>query len=304
MKELVILSGKGGTGKTSIAASFAALAGLAVVADCDVDAADLHLVLNPAVQRREPFHGGKQARILHPRCTGCGRCLDVCRFEAIRCTAGSLRVDPLACEGCGVCSRICPMSAIAFEPACNGEWFVSETRYGPMVHAQLGVGGENSGKLVSLIRREAKQVAMQRALDLIIADGSPGIGCPVIASLAAADLVLMVTEPTLAGLHDLERLADLIRHFPVPGMICVNRWDINPEVTVRIEAMAAARGLALAGRIRHQSAVTAAQMIRQTVVEYDPEGAGAEIRAVWSAVQRHPVFAAEPFAPGKQGAAC
>ncbi|HOZ49790.1 MAG TPA: ATP-binding protein [Candidatus Hydrogenedentes bacterium] len=292
MKELVVISGKGGTGKTSIVASFAALAKDPVLADCDVDAADLHLVLAPDVQRREDFSGGKRAHVDSARCIACGKCQEVCRFNAI--SLGELgnpwidrafRIDPIACEGCGVCAWFCPEKAIAFEPAVNGEWYVSETRHGPMVHAKLGIAEENSGKLVSLVRYEARKLAKERARDVIIIDGSPGIGCPVIASITGAHLVLVVTEPTVSGLHDLNRVADLINHFAVPGLVCINKWDLNPEMTAAIEAEALSRRLAIAGRVRYDHGVTEAQIQRQSIVEYQEDGGAQDIRAVWNAVQ-------------------
>jgi MinD superfamily P-loop ATPase len=292
MKELVVISGKGGTGKTSIVASFAALAGNAVLADCDVDAADLHLVLEPQVLKRESFSGGKRARIKSGHCIACGKCEEICRFDAIAYDGPgngrvprTFRVDPIACEGCGVCAWYCAEDAIEFAPVVNGEWFVSRTRFGPMVHARLGIAEENSGKLVSILRTQAKAVAEQEGLDLVIIDGSPGIGCPVIASITASQLVLIVTEPTLSGEHDMKRVAELARHFRIPAMVCVNKRDINPELAARIESQAAHHGLALAGSIRYDPAVTDAQMRGQSVVEYRDHGAAADIRRLWSAVQ-------------------
>jgi len=292
-KELVVISGKGGTGKTSIVASFAALAEKAVLADCDVDAADLHLVLEPKILRREAFSGGKRARIESHHCTACGKCAELCRFNAISFdgpgnarVSKTYRVDPIACEGCGVCAWFCPASAITFAPAVNGEWYVSETRHGPMVHAKLGIAEENSGKLVSTVRKEAGAIARQRGLGLVLIDGSPGIGCPVIASITGADLVLIVTEPTLSGLHDLGRVADVANHFGVMGLVCVNKWDLNPDVAADIERQAQERGLRLAGRVRYDRAVTDAQIHKQSVVEFQRDGCAEDVRRVWSTVMR------------------
>ena len=289
--ELVVISGKGGTGKTSIVASFATLAENAVLADCDVDAADLHLVLDPMIVRREPFSGGCRAWIMPERCTACGKCAEVCRFDAVSsCEAGEgegekvYRIDPIACEGCAVCAWFCPEEAIDFGPAVNGEWFVSETRAGPMVHAKLGVAEENSGKLVSLVRERARETAKNRKRDLVLIDGSPGIGCPVIASITGADLALVVTEPTLSGLHDLERVSDLTRHFRVETLICINKWDINEDLTLEIEALARRRGLKLAGRVRYDRAITEAQIRRQSIVEYAADGVTADVRQLWANV--------------------
>ena len=292
-KELVVISGKGGTGKTSIVASLAALAGKVVLADCDVDAADLHLVLEPKVIRRESFSGGKRARIKPGHCTACGKCEEVCRFDAIYFdgpgngkVAKTFRVDPIACEGCGVCAWFCTDNAIEFAPAVNGEWYVSDTRHGPMVHAKLGVAEENSGKLVSTVRKEAGMLAKQRSVDLVLIDGSPGIGCPVIASITGADLVLIVTEPTLSSLHDLGRVADLTRHFGITGLVCINKWDLNPDLAAEIEQQAGARGLTVAGRVRYDRAVTAAQIRRLSVIEYQQNGCAEDIRGVWDVVSR------------------
>ena len=290
-KELVVISGKGGTGKTSIVAAFATLAENAVLADCDVDAADLHLVLDPRIVRRETFSGGCRARIMPERCTACGKCAEVCRFDAVSCrSAGEgereklFRIDPIACEGCGVCAWFCPEGAIEFAPAVNGEWFLSETRAGPMVHAKLGIAEENSGKLVSLVREQARETAKSRERDLVLIDGSPGIGCPVIASITGADLALVVTEPTLSGLHDLERVSDLTRHFRVETLICINKWDINEHLTLEIEALARRRGLKLAGRVRYDRAITEAQIRRQSIAEYAMDGVTADVRRLWANV--------------------
>jgi len=289
VRELVVISGKGGTGKTSIVASFFALAGNAAVADCDVDAADLHLVLDPVVDRRWTFAGGATAVIDPDRCTGCGLCIERCRFGAIRTTgAGSgaaCEVDAVSCEGCGVCVDVCPERAASLAFPVNGEWFISDTRHGPMVHARLGVAQENSGKLVSLVRREARAVSASSRRALLICDGSPGIGCPVIASITGARMVLVVTEPTLSGLHDLGRVSELCRQFNLKTGVCINKADINPAVSERIEAAAAARGMAVLGRIRYDDAVTAAQIRRMAVVEHGDGPAARDIRALWTRVR-------------------
>jgi MinD superfamily P-loop ATPase len=288
MKEFVVISGKGGTGKTSIVASFAALAEKAVLADCDVDAADLHLVLEPRIVRRSQFSGGSRARIMPGHCTACGKCEEICRFDAIFYDGPgngrvpkTFRVDPIACEGCGICAWFCAESAIEFAPANNGQWFISDTRLGPMVHASLGIAEENSGKLVSLVRTEAKRVAAKRKLDLAIIDGSPGIGCPVIASITGADLVLVVTEPTLSGLHDLGRVTQLTKHFGIQTLVCVNKWDLNAELTAEIETDARRIGVEAVGRIRYDRAVTEAQIKKRALVEYAEAGAAADIKELW-----------------------
>lgn len=288
LQDLVVISGKGGTGKTSIVASFFALAERAAVADCDVDAADLHLVLGPTVRQRHPFSGGNTAVIDSERCTGCGVCSERCRFDAIRApgegTSDNYEVDAVSCEGCGVCVDVCPEGAAALVPVINGEWFVSETRHGPMVHARLGIAQENSGKLVSLVRREAKAVARSNRREILICDGSPGIGCPVIASIAGARMVLVVTEPTLSGLHDLRRVAALCQQLEIKAGVCINKADINPEVAAEIEVDAARWGIPLLGRIRYDESVTTAQVRQLAAVEDSESPAAADMRALWEQV--------------------
>jgi MinD superfamily P-loop ATPase len=282
IRELVIISGKGGTGKTSVTASFAVLAkGQTVLADCDVDAADLHLVFTPRIIESIPFNSGHEAVIQRERCVGCGLCVELCRFGAVHCLPDNrYQVDPVACEGCGVCVRFCPVGAIEFPERLCGDWMVSKTRCGLMVHAKLGVAAENSGKLVSMVRREARRIAEMKGLPLIITDGPPGLGCPVIASMTGASQVLMVTEPTVSGEHDLLRVLTLARHFDIPAAVCVNKWDINPEMTERIEAKARAAGVQIAGRIRYDPAVTTAQIQAKAVVEIDAPSAE-DMRDVW-----------------------
>jgi MinD superfamily P-loop ATPase len=285
VKELVVISGKGGTGKTSVTASFAVLAGNAVLADGDVDAADLHLILQPEIKHREEFRGGHEAIIRAEDCLGCGLCEAHCRFDAIRPEDAVYAVDPSGCEGCGVCVRICPAQAIDFPVRPGGEWFVSGTRCGPMVHARLTPGGENSGKLVSLVREKAREIAEEKKMDLVIMDGPPGIGCPVIAAITGASMLLMVTEPTLSGAHDLERVLHLANHFRIPSMVCVNKWDINPSQTEEIEKMAQSLGAEIAGRIAYDPGVTTAQVAGKTVVETKAPAAE-DMKEIWTAVSK------------------
>lgn len=287
MKELVVISGKGGTGKTSLTASFAALAPYAVLADCDVDAADLHLILSPKSHRREEFRSGHGASIRADDCIGCGRCAALCRFEAITAAtrpadgARVFTVESGSCEGCGVCVWNCPAHAIDFGERACGEWFVSDTRHGPMVHARLYPGAENSGKLVSLVREQARELAQREKRDLVIVDGPPGTGCPVIAALTNAGGVLVVTEPTVSGAHDLARVLELAGHFKIPTAVCVNKWDIHPEQADRIEAAARAAGATPVGRVRYDKAATAAQRQGLAVVEAGDSPLADDIRTVW-----------------------
>jgi MinD superfamily P-loop ATPase len=249
---------------------------------------DLHLVLEPEIECTEDFSGGKQASIITEKCNSCGKCYEVCRFDAVRRSADldevttvDYQIDSVSCEGCGVCVRACPADAIAFEPAINGQWFRSRTRHGPMVHAKLGVAQENSGKLVTLVRNQAKKIVEEKNLELVIIDGSPGIGCPVIASITGADLVLVVTEPTQSGLHDLERVAELTRHFGIKTMLCINKWDLNPDITLDIEAQAQEWEVKVAGRVRYDNAITEAQIRKTSVVEYISGAVSKDIKALW-----------------------
>jgi len=285
VKELVVISGKGGTGKTSLTAALAVLAGNAVVADCDVDAADLHLVLEPSICERHDFLSGREAVIRADDCLGCGVCLAQCRFDAIVAETtpdGATRfaVDPVGCEGCGVCVRFCPEQAIDFPERLCGEWMVSDTRCGPMVHARLGAAAENSGKLVSTVRQEARRIAEAEDRPLVLVDGPPGIGCPVIASVTGATQVLILTEPTVSGEHDLARVLALTRHFDIPAAVCVNKWDLNEAMTERIEEAARRSGAKVVGRIRYDPQVTRAQLLERTVVETDAPS-GEDVRKIW-----------------------
>lgn len=303
MKELVVLSGKGGTGKTSVVSSFAALAagaagpGAAVFADCDVDAADLHIILEPTVQGDGSFSGGRLASVRAADCTACGLCSSLCAFDAVTQPAGGPAViDPLACEGCGVCAHFCPVGAIDFEPVENGRWYVSETRFGPMAHARLGIAEENSGKLAALVREKAAELARERGSEFIITDGPPGVGCPVISSVTGADLILVVTEPTRSGLHDLARVLELAAHFGIPALVAINKADLNGELAAEIERRAGAERVA--ARIPYDRDVTAAQVRKLSVVEYAAAtggsggtgarggtgGAAEAIRALWDEV--------------------
>lgn len=279
MKQIVIISGKGGTGKTILTASFASLAENKVMADCDVDAADLHLLLRPDIKERHLFKSGMTAFIDKKRCIECGRCVAVCRFEAI---SQDYAVDPVSCEGCAFCSYACPEKAITMKENTAGEWYISDTRFGSLVHAKLGIAEENSGKLVTLVRQKAREIAENQHLDWVIIDGSPGIGCPVIASLSGVDFALVVTEPTLSGLHDADRVIKVARHFKVPVKVVINKFDLNTEMTSEIEKYCKKEDIPFAGKIPFDESVVKAMVREQTLIEYPGGKAKEEVRKIWS----------------------
>jgi MinD superfamily P-loop ATPase len=296
MKQLVILSGKGGTGKTSVAAALAHLASSdmpIVLADADVDAANLELVLEPTRLEEHVFMGGQVAVIDQDLCESCGNCYDVCRFEAIiydRSVPGdeTYRVDPLACEGCASCVYQCPEDAIHCEEQQAGLWFRSDTRFGPLFHAHLFAAQENSGKLVTLVKQHGRLLALDEGRGLLIVDGPPGIGCPVISANAGADLALLVTEPTVSGVHDLERILGTVNHFRVPALVLINKADVNPAQTAVIEAYCRTQGIELVGRLPYDTVVTEAMVQGQPVTLYEPGGIMASaLRKVWTEVCKH-----------------
>lgn len=282
MKELVVISGKGGTGKTSLMGAFASLAENKVLCDADVDASDLHLILDPDILQKTDFKAGHKAIIDTDTCSQCGLCQELCQWHAIN---DAFCVDPISCEGCGVCVYFCPEKAIDFPEKVCGEWFISNTRVGPMVHARLGIAEENSGKLVSLVRQEARKLADEKGMNLILTDGPPGIGCPVIAAIGGASAVLIVTEPSVSGAHDMERVAELARFFNVPAMVCVNKADINQEKTKEIETFSKEHGLIYLGVIPFDPVFTQSMVNCQTVMEYNSNSkAHQAIRGIWEKV--------------------
>jgi MinD superfamily P-loop ATPase len=289
MKQLVILSGKGGTGKTSVAAALAHLASQdlpIVLADADVDAANLELVLDPTKLDEEIFMGGQVAVIDPDRCQLCGRCHDVCRFEAILRGDDQYRVDPLACEGCASCMHQCPEGAIHMEEQQAGLWFHSDTRFGPLFHAHLFAAQENSGKLVTMVKQQGRLLALDEGRELLIVDGPPGIGCPVISASAGADLALLVVEPTVSGIHDLERALGTVTHFRVPALVCINKADLNPVQTSAIEAYCTAEGIEVVGKLPYDTVVTEAIVQGQPVTTYQPDGAmTAALHKTWDRIQ-------------------
>ena len=278
MRKMTVLSGKGGTGKTTVTASLAVLTGDAVLADCDVDASNLHLLLKPKVRETIMFRGLNLAVIDPEKCFLCGLCEERCRFNAIK----DFTVDSIHCEGCKVCVEICPAHAIDFVERICGQAYISETEYGPMSHARLTPGMENSGKLVTLVRQNAKRLAEEGGHELILVDGPPGIGCPVIASLADIDHGLVVVEPTLSGIHDLKRALELLDHFEVGALVCVNKHDLNAENTAAIQGFCSGEGIEVVGMIPFDPEVTKAMVAGRPVVEYTPDSPASEaIRSMW-----------------------
>jgi MinD superfamily P-loop ATPase len=286
MKEIVILSGKGGTGKTTIVGSLAALAEKKVLADCDVDAADLHLLLNPSERHKSEFWSGQVAHIDGKVCTQCGQCQEICRFSAIK----DFIVDPVSCEGCGFCFHICPDEAITIKSNMSGHWFISDTVYGPLVHARLGIAQENSGKLVAIVRQQAKKIAEKEGRELIISDGPPGIGCPVISSLSGANLALLVAEPTLSGIHDLDRILSVCSHFGIRALVCINKYDLNMENTKQIENQCLNRGVEIAGKIPFDNVVIESIVKGVPVVKHSNGAVAREIERMWNALSVNYLF--------------
>ncbi len=280
MKEITVLSGKGGTGKTSIVASFAVLAQNKVLVDCDVDAADLHLILNPQSKEEGEFCSGQTAHIDGEKCTDCGLCQEICRFGAIQ----DFKVDPVSCEGCGFCFQICPADAITMQENVSGRWFISLTKYGTLVHARLGIAEENSGKLISVVRQKAKEIAEKQNLDYIITDGPPGIGCPVISCLSGANLALLVTEPTLSGMHDLDRVVGVCRHFGIPVSVCINKYDLNEENSHQIESYCLNQGIEVISKIPFDNVVTEAIVHGLPVVEYSQNHVADDMDRLWQTI--------------------
>ena len=292
MKELVILSGKGGTGKTSLTAAFAFFSKSMVLCDADVDAADLHLLMEPVVKQRFDFVAGNEAVITPDLCTQCGLCIELCRFSAI--SEETFEVDPMECEGCGVCYDLCPEGAIDFPEKTCGEWYISDTRYGPMVHARLGIAEENSGRLVALVREEAKKIVHREKTELILTDGPPGIGCPVIASISQANAVLVVAEPSVSGVHDLKRVGELAEHFKIPAMVCVNKCDLNPEKTKMIRDAAEENNYTYVGEIPFDKNFIESMIRKKSIIETgEKSDAGVAVRKIWENVMEHPAMKIE-----------
>ncbi|RPJ08890.1 MAG: cobyrinic acid ac-diamide synthase [Spirochaetaceae bacterium] len=288
--EVVVISGKGGTGKTSLTAAFCALEKNIAISDCDVDAADLHLILKPKILERGGFSGGITASIDPDKCNVCGLCHEYCRFGAIEYVSRNnieyCEINQTACDGCGLCDLVCARGAVLLSPAINGEWFVSHTRFGPMSHAKLRPAEDNSGKLVSFIRKKKNELAEAEKLERSIIDGSPGTGCPVIASLSGTNYAVVVTEPTVSGVHDLKRILDVVDFFHIRAGVVVNKHDVNTEKTKEIKELSAARNIDFLGVIPYDTSVTFAQMKGLSVVEYGDGIAAKAVREIWGAVKR------------------
>ena len=298
MKQILVISGKGGTGKTVLTASFASLAKNKVMADCDVDAADLHLLLHPSIKENHKFQGHSKAVIDQENCTDCGECVKVCRYNAImkvkrekskvkseikelQSSTSHFYIDPISCEGCKLCLYTCPVEAISMQENISGEWYISETKYGPMVHAKLGIAAENSGKLVSIVRQNARSIAEKTNAGYVIIDGPPGIGCPVIASLSGVDIALVVTEPTLSGIHDMERVIGVARHFGIRTACVINKYDINLVNTKNIEDWCRISDIPLIGKIPYDLSVTESIVKGMPIVEYADNAITKAIKEVW-----------------------
>lgn len=287
MHEILIISGKGGTGKTSLTAAFAHLSTKTVLCDLDVDAPDLHLILQPAPADPVPFSSGFEASIDREKCCRCGICADMCRFQAVVDNGGqSPTVDPIRCEGCGVCVHFCPQQAIDFVPKTCGQWCTSYTRFGPLVHAQLDPGEENSGKLVALLRREAKALAERTGAGLILSDGPPGIGCPVISALSGTDLAVIVTEPTPSGLHDLQRVVGVCDHFGIPAAVLINKCDLNPELSREIRAFCDGRQMPIPTELPHDTGFVHAMVRGLTITEFSDSHIAHQVRSAWAGIRQ------------------
>jgi len=282
MKELTVISGKGGTGKTTFAAAFASIEKSAVIADCDVDASNLHLVLDPEIYETQEFSGLKVALKDDEKCTQCGECLERCRFDAIK---EDFTIMPERCEGCGGCEYVCPEEAIRLVDRRSGYAYLSRTRFGPMSHAKLNTAEEASGKLVAVVRDNAKKLAKESGSEFILIDGPPGTGCPVIAAIAGVDLVLIVTEPTISGKMDLERILGVASHFSIPAIVCINKFDINMDNTRDIEAFCKEQGSEVVGKLPYDNITTEAMIQRKTVIEYSNGSFSQEIEKMWKRVK-------------------
>lgn len=288
MKEIVVISGKGGTGKTSVTASLAVLGGKdVIVADCDVDAADMHLLMQPDFEKAEDFFSGELAYIHQNECIQCGICDDVCRFHAVLVNDGKYTIDTLSCEGCGYCARVCPTKAIENKDLNVGQWYISNIRTDSvMVHAKLGIGADNSGKLVAKVKNEAKELAKESNKSYIIVDGSPGVGCPVVSSLSGAHFVVLVTEPTVSGLHDLKRVYELVKKFNLKAGCIINKADLNQQKTSEINDFLKEEGILHIANLPFDESFTKAMTLGQTIVEYSDSNLAKQLTESWKKIKQ------------------
>jgi MinD superfamily P-loop ATPase len=287
MKEITILSGKGGTGKTSITAALASIARNALYCDNDVDAANLHLIFQPEIKESNKFISGLKATINSDECSKCGLCKELCRFDAIGINKdGVFQINPFQCEGCRLCERICPQNAISSKRNDNNFWYVSSTRFGTFIHAKMAPGEENSGKLVTQVRKRAKEIAIETGINYIINDGPPGIGCAAISSLAGTNVVVIVTEPTKTGLHDLQRLVELINAFNIPTYVVINKFDINPDITISFQDFLKKQDIPLIAKIPFNKLMVEAMIEGKNIIEFSPDSnISGIVREIWQRVK-------------------
>lgn len=283
MIEIAILSGKGGTGKTSLSAAFATISKNMVVADCDVDAANLHLILQPHNYIEEKFISGYKASINYNKCTQCGKCLDYCRFDAIENLNGTISISEISCDGCKLCSRICPSLAISMHACDKSRWYVGDYRNGKMIHARLSPGEENSGKLVNVVREQARRVAKEMGWETIIIDGPPGTGCPVMSSLTGVNKVVIVTEPSHSGFHDMKRILELSTNFKVKPFVVINKFDLNENISHQIECWCNEQNIPVIGKMLFDVQIVEAMLQCKSIVEWRPDSEiSKEIQAIYS----------------------
>jgi MinD superfamily P-loop ATPase len=283
MKQIAVISGKGGTGKSSISAAFATLNGEVVIADCDVDAANLYLLLNPSDEEEQVYIGSHKAVIDQNLCSGCGLCVDYCRFDAISRHDDSVTVDGISCDGCFLCSRICPENAINMVPEDTSRLYSGSFRNGKMLYGRLAPGEENSGKLVNMVREKAKQISVEHNLETIILDGPPGIGCPVISTITGTDKIIIVTEPTISGLHDLQRAAALVMQSDRKPYVIINKWNLNPVISNQIREWCDDNNISLAGSLPFDRKMVEAMLQGKTIAELAPENEiSIELKRIWN----------------------
>ncbi len=296
MTEITVLSGKGGSGKTSISAAFATIAKNIIVADCDVDAANMHLILNPTLDYEELFTTGYKAIINDKICVQCGICIDLCRFEAIANINGIVTIKETTCDGCKLCSRLCPTQAISMMPSNRSKWFKGTYRNGLMVHARLAPGEENSGKLVNIVRSQARKMAEAANFDIIVIDGPPGIGCPVISSMTGAKKVVIVTEPSKSGFHDLKRVLELTANFSLTSCVIINKYDLNTEMSSNIEQFCKEREISMIGKIPFDPEIVHAMVNCKSIIEWNPlSDTSLAIHKIWERVLQIDSKAIEPI---------